>query len=108
MPRVAPVRLLPDWLADLPTRGATPKSVRVVLSLREPKPALRVLAASLTELTSLSGPEGGLTETEERAAREHGFMPLQLGPRTLRADTAPLALLAHLALNSQAQLEGRE
>lgn len=107
VPLVAPVRALLDWLAALPAYGAASPSARVVLSLREPKPALR-LAASLTELTSLSGPEGGLTENEERAARQHGFMPLQLGPRTLRADTAPLALLAHLALNLQAQLEGPE
>lgn len=108
VPHVAPVRPLLDWLAALPASGPASQSARVVLSVREPKPALRVLTASLTELTSLSGPEGGLTETEERAARQHGFMPLQLGPRTLRADTAPLALLAHLALNLQAQLEGPE
>ena len=106
VPHVAPVRPLLDWLAALPAGGGASSSARVVLSLREPKPTLRGLNASLTELTSLSGPEGGLTETEERAARQHGFMPLQLGPRTLRADTAPLALLAHLALNLQAQLEG--
>lgn len=48
----------------------------------------------------LSGPEGGLTAQEEAAARAAGFVPVSLGPRVLRADTAPLALLAWLALSA--------
>jgi 16S rRNA (uracil1498-N3)-methyltransferase len=51
----------------------------------------------------LSGPEGGLTEAEEQAARERGFRAVSLGSRVLRADTAPLALLAHLALAAACQ-----
>ncbi|MEO5883689.1 MAG: 16S rRNA (uracil(1498)-N(3))-methyltransferase [Caldimonas sp.] len=49
-------------------------------------------------LLVLSGPEGGLAPEEEAAAMRHGFVPVSLGPRTLRADTAPLALLAWLGL----------
>jgi len=49
-------------------------------------------------LIVLSGPEGGLAPDEEAAALRHGFVPVCLGPRTLRADTAPLALLAWLGL----------
>jgi len=49
-------------------------------------------------LVVLSGPEGGLAPEEEAAALRHGFVPVSLGPRTLRADTAPLALLAWLGL----------
>jgi len=45
---------------------------------------------------ALSGPEGGLSDAETSAARRHGFKPVSLGPRVLRADTAPLALLACL------------
>lgn len=44
----------------------------------------------------LSGPEGGLTSGEVALARQSGFEPVSLGPRVLRADTAPLAWLAHL------------
>jgi len=44
--------------------------------------------------TLLSGPEGGLTPGEEAAARAAGFRPLSLGPRVLRAETAPLAALS--------------
>jgi 16S rRNA (uracil1498-N3)-methyltransferase len=49
-------------------------------------------------LLFLSGPEGGLSEAEELAALRAGFQPISLGPRVLRADTAPLAVLAALAL----------
>jgi len=41
-----------------------------------------------------------LTEAEEALALAQGFAPLSLGPRVLRADTAPLALLAYLALRT--------
>lgn len=42
------------------------------------------------------GPEGGWTPDEAEAAREHGFHPLTLGNRTLRADLAPVVALAVL------------
>lgn len=95
VPGIGPVRGLPEWLATLPAAAADER--RLLLSLREaralPDPGTgRVLA--------LSGPEGGLSEAEEDAARRIGFVPVSLGPRTLRADTAPLALLAHLALST--------
>ncbi|NBY05482.1 MAG: 16S rRNA (uracil(1498)-N(3))-methyltransferase [Betaproteobacteria bacterium] len=44
-------------------------------------------------VTLLSGPEGGLSSTEEKLAIAAGFAPWQLGPRTLRAETAALAAL---------------
>jgi 16S rRNA (uracil1498-N3)-methyltransferase len=49
-----------------------------------------------SRLCVLSGPEGGLTALEEQAARDAGFAPISLGPRVLRADTAPLAVMAWL------------
>ena len=44
----------------------------------------------------LVGPEGGLSPEEIRAAEGVGFTALQLGPRVLRTETAPLAALAIL------------
>jgi 16S rRNA (uracil1498-N3)-methyltransferase len=58
-------------------------------------------AAGGGPLVLLSGPEGGLTPQEESAARAAGFRPLTLGPRVLRAETAPLAALAALTLITQ-------
>ncbi|MGD9831921.1 MAG: 16S rRNA (uracil(1498)-N(3))-methyltransferase [Piscinibacter sp.] len=96
VPPVAPVMALPQWLAALGKPGG---ALRVVLSLRDatPLPALR----TAQPLVALSGPEGGLADDEEDAARRCGFAPVSLGARTLRADTAPLALLAHLAITSE-------
>lgn len=42
----------------------------------------------------LTGPEGGLSEGEVELLEERGFVPVTLGPRILRAETAPIALLS--------------
>jgi len=49
-------------------------------------------------ITFLSGPEGGLSASEEEAALAAGFKPTTLGPRVLRAETAALAALATLLI----------
>lgn len=103
VPTVAPVRSLLDWLAGLPASGAAPGTQRVVLSLRAPRRATPLRVALGSDLLCLSGPEGGLSTTEEDAATRQGFMPLALGERTLRADTAPLALLAHISLSTPSE-----
>ena len=94
VPTIAPVRGLTEWLAGLP---ADALAQRWVLSLREGG-AGAAPGQGAPPVLCLSGPEGGLTAAEEDAARHAGFAPLSLGPRVLRADTAPLALLAHLGL----------
>jgi 16S rRNA (uracil1498-N3)-methyltransferase len=92
VPRVAPVADFVRWLA-LPPVAA----VRLVLSL-SPQAAGPAVAHGAPAVLALSGPEGGLSPREEAAALEQGFAPLTLGPRVLRAETAPLALLAALTL----------
>lgn len=44
----------------------------------------------------LLGPEGGFSETEVACAQQEGFIPVSLGPRILRAETATLAATAIL------------
>jgi len=44
----------------------------------------------------LVGPEGGWAPDEQRLAQERGFLPLTLGPRILRAETAAIAALSIL------------
>ena len=46
-----------------------------------------------TPVLFLSGPEGGLSAQEDALARTAGFVPVTLGPRILRAETAALAAL---------------
>ena len=92
VPRVADVCTLPQWLQALPS-GPT----RWMLSLRDARP-VAAMPPPTDAVLCLSGPEGGLSPAEELAAVAAGFAGLSLGPRVLRADTAPLALLAHLGL----------
>jgi 16S rRNA (uracil1498-N3)-methyltransferase len=54
--------------------------------------------ATLPEVTLLSGPEGGLSPAEEAQALAAGFLPVSLGLRTLRAETAPVAVVSALAV----------
>jgi 16S rRNA (uracil1498-N3)-methyltransferase len=95
VPRIETVRVIGDWLRNL-----TPSDdARWLLSLSDAKP-IAAMSTSMhgDRLICLSGPEGGLTRAEESAACERGYAPISLGPRVLRADTAPLAVLAYLAL----------
>ncbi len=87
------------WLAR-----QTPQAevVHAVLSLHastQPLNALRADAgASKTTWVLLNGPEGGLTDAEDAAARAKGFAAVSLGERVLRAETAALGALALLTL----------
>jgi 16S rRNA (uracil1498-N3)-methyltransferase len=48
--------------------------------------------------TLLIGPEGGLSETEEEQARRAGFIPISMGQRMLRTETA--AIVAMTAIHT--------
>jgi len=82
-----------------PVQGWLPKApAGFVLSLRAGTQALK--AGGAAEVTLLSGPEGGFAPAEEDAALARGWQPVHLGPRILRAETAPLAALALLTLGA--------
>ena len=103
VPVVAPVLPLSAWLASLGRASATLDEARWLLSLRpgtRPLPALHEPGA--VAVTTLSGPEGGFSADEESAALAAGFTAASLGPRVLRADTAPLSVLAWLAVQGTA------
>lgn len=60
-------------------------------------------AAPLERVLLAIGPEGGWNRFELDLLQRHRFTPIALGPRTLRTDTACIALLAllHAALDSR-------
>jgi 16S rRNA (uracil1498-N3)-methyltransferase len=93
VPTIHPAVTLTDWLKK------APPGERWVLSLSEGTQPLTQMHSpqTLAPVTVLSGPEGGLSPSEEAAALAAGFAPITLGPRVLRAETAPLAVLAVLA-----------
>jgi 16S rRNA (uracil1498-N3)-methyltransferase len=64
------------------------------LSLRR---ALASHAAPPSVMRLYIGPEGGFEEAEVEQARTCGVLPVSLGPRTLRTETAGVALLAIVA-----------
>lgn len=94
VPEVAEPIGLPEWLGTLAEGSA-----RWLLSFTDAQrwPPARDGSAPVL---LLSGPEGGLTAQEETAARGAAFVACTLGARVLRADTAPLAALAWLALEA--------
>lgn len=55
---------------------------------------LNALTPTHQTVSLLSGPEGGFTDQERSYAKAAGFIPVRLGARVLRAETAALAALA--------------
>ncbi len=51
-------------------------------------------SSSIKKAALLIGPEGGWTESEVKTASDYGFRSVSLGPRILRAETAPIAVLS--------------
>ena len=91
VPRVAPLLLFRDWLE----RPAEDSVLRLLLAPGAVT-GLRQLSRPAGMVTVLAGPEGGFTAGETGDAANAGFMPLRLGPRVLRTETAAVALLAAL------------
>lgn len=55
---------------------------------------LMELSPEAMKVTLLTGPEGGFSNQERDAAKASGFIPVRLGSRILRTETASLAALA--------------
>ena len=90
---------LDAWLARQTTQVDVVHGVLSLHASTQPLNALREGAAtSAKSWVLLNGPEGGLTDAEDAAARAKGFTALSLGERVLRAETAALGALALLTL----------
>jgi 16S rRNA (uracil1498-N3)-methyltransferase len=87
------------WLARQTPQAGVVHGVLSLHASTQPLSALRAGAgASKTTWVLLNGPEGGLTDAEDAAARAKGFAAVSLGERVLRAETAALGALALLTL----------
>jgi 16S rRNA (uracil1498-N3)-methyltransferase len=86
LPRLHPAQTLADWLPTVagPALLLDPQAERSLATLPAPR----------GEATLLVGPEGGLSGDERAEAGRAGFVPVRLGPRILRTETAPVAALA--------------
>jgi 16S rRNA (uracil1498-N3)-methyltransferase len=90
VPAVAAPTTLRDYLANVRKEG-----LRLVLSPSAPG-SLAGLSSLANKVELLIGPEGGLDDDELAAARKAGFMPVRLGPRVLRTETAAVVALTVL------------
>jgi 16S rRNA (uracil1498-N3)-methyltransferase len=82
--------LMEDELREL-----VPGGRRLVADAVAAAPVAEVLRDEPPDRVLLAvGPEGGWSRFELEMLRTHGFQPVSLGPRTLRSDTACVALLA--------------
>jgi 16S rRNA (uracil1498-N3)-methyltransferase len=73
--------------------------VKGILAERSSGPSLATISLPQDRqhpIVLLVGPEGGWAQDEQRLAQEQGFIPLTLGPRILRAETAAIAALSIL------------
>ena len=80
-----------DWLAE---EGEAlrlffdPRAAQSLMELEKPSQPIILL----------SGPEGGFSEDECHKAVQAGYLPVTLGPRILRAETACIAAVTAVQL----------
>jgi 16S rRNA (uracil1498-N3)-methyltransferase len=99
LPEIAPPATLDGWARE-PIAG-------VSLLLTPPAPEVASLAGAVQRLLDSQpcdsacfrvavGPEGGMSAAEEELLREHAFVPVHLGERRLRFETAAVAAACQL------------
>ncbi|HWT28426.1 MAG TPA: 16S rRNA (uracil(1498)-N(3))-methyltransferase [Methylophilaceae bacterium] len=88
LPTVAAPLSLADWLAR-----PSSADLRITLSPTA-EHCLHELPPPQGEICLLIGAEGGLTEHEIALAASQGFVPVRLGNRILRTETAPIAAIS--------------
>lgn len=93
IPELRPVMDFSELLAS------ADQTVRLLLWEEEKSNRLKSVLGSLPlpeTVAVMVGPEGGLSKDEVAAATQAGFIPVTLGSRILRTETAGIALLAVL------------
>ena len=87
----------PVDLEVLVTATATPGTVRIMASAWEQSRRVAAVLRDIEEpqaVEILVGPEGGFTPGEAELAQAHDWIPVTLGPRPLRAETAGVVAAA--------------
>lgn len=98
IPRIDETLALPDFLDVSGDADARRLILHPTDSTDQPDDAAAPILERPVDVVLLVGPEGGFSDGEVAAARAAGFRTLQLGPRVLRTETAPLAALAAVQL----------
>lgn len=99
LPAITPPASLDYWL-----QVAQP-GIRFALSPSSTRTLKDIKIPATTQVVLLIGPEGGLSDAEIKKLMAHQFLPLNLGPRILRTETAALAAITALQVISGDLLE---
>jgi 16S rRNA (uracil1498-N3)-methyltransferase len=96
VPYVGECRLLREVL-----EGCSEDGLKVLLWEKEGENLKSVLRKHpLHRICAMVGPEGGFTKEEVNLAKEKGFIPVKLGHRILRAETAAIVVVGILQYES--------
>lgn len=90
LPILYPIKSVQDWVATQDS------DVQLVFHTAASEPEWPELIPQ--SVSFLVGPEGGLTDAEVEHAHSNDFVSWQLGPRILRTETAPIAILSLLQM----------
>ena len=92
VPHVEPYRSFQEVLEVCRGEG-----LKILLWEKEGEPLRKILRQYLPKrVYVVVGPEGGFTEEEVRSAKDRGFIPIKLGQRILRTETAAITLVGIL------------
>lgn len=94
VPQASPLMALPHWLSQKKA-DKSPHDLRFMLSPVATQSLHDIVKpAANAHVTFVTGPEGGFTAEEEAAILHSGFIPIRLGKRILRTESAALAAIA--------------
>jgi 16S rRNA (uracil1498-N3)-methyltransferase len=103
IPQLAPAQTLAQALTD-----PNPPEYALIPTLLAETHMLKVVNGRFSlpnPIALFIGPEGGFSPAEIEQAQTHGLIPVSLGPRTLRAETAALAATTLIMANWQLTID---
>lgn len=96
LPTLTAPQPLEDWLQAFGATAALDAAAPTRRLILDPEGALLQRQAGSESVVLASGPEGGFEDAEVARLAAAGFERVRLGPRVLRAETAPVAALSVL------------
>ena len=98
--RIPQVIVLPSYAAALERAAKADKAIIFYENERATTLHQTLDSGSYQTISLMSGPEGGLEETEIQQAQDAGLQVCTLGSRILRCETAPLCALSAVMYHS--------
>lgn len=96
LPTLSPPQRLEDWLQELESKTLAAPALTPRRLMLDPEGGTLSSQEQAGSFTLASGPEGGFEAAEVARLAAAAFERVRLGPRVLRAETAPVAALSVL------------